>query len=71
VWLELPHEAEEVAGVTFVKGSDFGGAPNTARLAFSYVSPDEIREGVRRLSGAAAESAAAGAAAPATRGYAA
>ena len=71
VWLELPHEAEEVPGVTFVKGSDFGGAPNTVRLAFSYVSPDEIREGVRRLSGAVAESAGAGAAAPATRGYAA
>ena len=37
------------AGVTFVPGTDFGGAPNTARLAFSFVSPDEIREGVRRL----------------------
>jgi DNA-binding transcriptional MocR family regulator len=32
-----------------VPGADFGGAPNTARLAFSFVSPDEIREGVRRL----------------------
>ena len=36
-------------GVSFVKGTDFGGAPNTARLAFSYVSPDEIHEGVHRL----------------------
>jgi len=32
-----------------VPGPDFGGAPNTARLAFSFVSLDEIREGVRRL----------------------
>jgi len=57
VWLELPEGADAVAllerataaGVTFVPGADFGGAPNTARLAFSFVSPDEIREGVRRL----------------------
>jgi len=35
--------------VTFVAGTDLGGAPNTARLAFSFVSPDEIREGIRRL----------------------
>jgi 2-aminoadipate transaminase len=58
VWLELPSgpptgellaEAEE-AGVTFVKGSDFfpGGARggHALRLAFSFVSPDEIAEGV-------------------------
>jgi 2-aminoadipate transaminase len=57
IWLELPEGADAgalleratAAGVTFVPGTDFGGAPNTARLAFSYVSPDEIREGVRRL----------------------
>ena len=57
VWLELPDGADAgalleratAAGVTFVPGRDFGGAPNTARLAFSFVSPDEIREGVRRL----------------------
>jgi 2-aminoadipate transaminase len=57
VWLELPENADAGAlleratasGVTFVPGADFGGAPNTARLAFSFVSPDEIREGVRRL----------------------
>jgi DNA-binding transcriptional MocR family regulator len=41
--------------VTFVKGTDFGGEPNTARLAFSYVSPDEIHEGVRRLAALVAE----------------
>ena len=57
LWLELPEgsdaaallERATAAGVTFVPGTDFGGAPNTARLAFSFVSPDEIREGVRRL----------------------
>jgi 2-aminoadipate transaminase len=43
------------AGVTFVKGTDFGGSSNTARLAFSYVSPEEIREGVRRLAALVAE----------------
>jgi 2-aminoadipate transaminase len=37
------------AGVTFVKGTDFGGAASSARLAYSYVSPDEIAEGVARL----------------------
>ena len=49
VWLELPRDAVEVPGVSFVQGTDFGGGPNTARLAFSYVSPDEIHEGVHRL----------------------
>jgi DNA-binding transcriptional MocR family regulator len=44
----------EAAGVTFVRGSDFfpagsGQGRSSARLAFSYVSPDEIREGVSRL----------------------
>jgi len=52
VWLELPHEVTDVPGVTFVPGTDFGGTPNTMRLAFSFVSPDEIREGVRRLAAA-------------------
>jgi 2-aminoadipate transaminase len=58
LWLELPAEIDaaelltcaEEAGVSFVKGADFGGAHNTVRLAYSFVSPDEIREGVRRLS---------------------
>jgi 2-aminoadipate transaminase len=57
IWLELPDGADAgallegaaSAGVTFVPGADFGGAPNTVRLAFSFVSPDEIKEGVRRL----------------------
>jgi 2-aminoadipate transaminase len=71
IWLEVPQEVEEVPGVTFVKGTDFGGEPNSARLAFSFVSPDEIREGVRRLSAGVAARGAAGAGAPASRGYAA
>jgi 2-aminoadipate transaminase len=45
---ELLSRAEE-NGVTFVKGTDFGGAPNTLRLAYSFVSVDEIAEGVTRL----------------------
>jgi 2-aminoadipate transaminase len=57
LWLDLPESVDarellsraEEAGVTFVPGTDFGDAPNTARLAYSFVSPDEIREGVRRL----------------------
>jgi DNA-binding transcriptional MocR family regulator len=56
VWLELPGvdtgellRRSSEAGVTFVAGTDFGGESSTARLAYSYVSPDEIREGVPRL----------------------
>jgi 2-aminoadipate transaminase len=57
IWLELPEEmdASELllrageAGVTFVPGVDFGGDPNTARLAFSLASPEEIGEGISRL----------------------
>ena len=56
LWVELdgpdagPLLAEaEAAGVTFVKGVDFGGAPDTLRLAYSFVSPAEITEGVARL----------------------
>ena len=64
IWLELPEGADAgalleraaAAGVTFVPGADFGGAPNTARLAFSFVSPDEIREGMRRLAALVRES---------------
>jgi DNA-binding transcriptional MocR family regulator len=57
LWLELPGGLDGAellarardAGVTFVPGGDFGGAPNTVRLAFSFVSPAEIAEGVERL----------------------
>jgi 2-aminoadipate transaminase len=61
VWVELPSgpptaellaEAEK-AGVTFVKGGDFfpagRGGDQALRLAFSFVSPDEIAEGVSVL----------------------
>jgi DNA-binding transcriptional MocR family regulator len=62
VWVDLPSgppssellvEAE-AAGVTFVKGSDFfagGQGERALRLAFSFVSPAEIAEGVARLGG--------------------
>jgi 2-aminoadipate transaminase len=59
LWLDLPVDAAELLaqaeaeGVTYVKGSDFflpgQGGERSARLAFSYASPDEIREGMRRL----------------------
>jgi 2-aminoadipate transaminase len=52
IWLELPQKLGEIPGLTFVPGTDFGGAPNTARLAFSFVSADEIRAGVQRLAAA-------------------
>ena len=42
----------EAAGVTFVKGTDFDGAFDTMRLAYSFVSLDEIAEGVTRLAAA-------------------
>jgi DNA-binding transcriptional MocR family regulator len=42
----------EAAGVTFVKGTDFGGDADTLRLAYSFVSLDEIDEGVARLAAA-------------------
>jgi 2-aminoadipate transaminase len=58
IWLELPEgtDASELLkraeGVTFVLGTDFGGAPNTLRLAYSFVSPEEIGTGVERLAAA-------------------
>jgi 2-aminoadipate transaminase len=61
IWVELPAgpptaellvEAEQ-AGVTFVKGTDFyaGGRDGSQalRLAFSFVSPEQIAEGVSVL----------------------
>ena len=59
LWLELPEDVDAAslltrageAGVTFVPGPDFGGPPNTMRLAFSFVSVAEIEEGIRRLAG--------------------
>jgi len=55
VWLEFPEGTlakdvqEKAKGVTFVPGVDCGGMPNTARLAFSFVSPEEIDLGVERI----------------------
>jgi 2-aminoadipate transaminase len=56
LWLELDGvdttellPRAEAAGVTFVQGTDFGGPTSSLRLAFSYVSPAEIDEGVARL----------------------
>jgi 2-aminoadipate transaminase len=61
VWLDFPEGVDaaavlargEGAGVTFVKGADFypagAGGESSARLAYSFVSPDEIVEGVDRL----------------------
>jgi 2-aminoadipate transaminase len=63
VWLDVPSgpdtaellPAAEAAGVTFVKGADFfpggRGGERSLRLAFSFVSPVEIAEGVERLAG--------------------
>jgi len=63
VWLDLPSgppAAEllaqaEAAGITFVKGTDFfpggRGGERSLRLAFSFVSPDEIAEGLSVLGG--------------------
>ncbi|HKI90989.1 MAG TPA: PLP-dependent aminotransferase family protein [Gaiellaceae bacterium] len=61
VWVDVPSGPDtadllpraEAAGVTFVKGADFfvGGreGSQSMRLAFSYVSPEEITEGISRL----------------------
>jgi len=61
VWVELPSgppsnellALAEEAGVTFVKGGDFfaggRGGERALRLAFSFVSPEEIAEGVSVL----------------------
>jgi DNA-binding transcriptional MocR family regulator len=57
LWLELPDDVDaaefltraEQSGVTFVPGAEFGGSPASARLAYSFVSPEQIAEGVRRL----------------------
>jgi 2-aminoadipate transaminase len=62
-WLDLPPGTDAAAllaraeqeGVTFVKGTDFfppgRGGSGSARLAYSFVSPADVRAGVRRLAG--------------------
>jgi 2-aminoadipate transaminase len=58
IWLELEPGTNAKAvldraqGVSAVLGSDFGGKPNTLRLAYSYVSPEEIETGIERLAAA-------------------
>ena len=65
-WVDFPDGTDAGAlldraterGVTFVKGTDFfprEGGESSARLAFSFVSPGEIRTGVGLLAGALAE----------------
>jgi 2-aminoadipate transaminase len=62
LWLDLPEGVDagellpraEEAGVTFVKGVDFypagsGGGRGAARLAYSFVTPAEIVDGIGRL----------------------
>jgi DNA-binding transcriptional MocR family regulator len=60
-WVELPAGTEsndllcpaEAAGVAFLPGGKFylsDGGANTLRIAFSLYSPEELVEGVRRLS---------------------
>jgi 2-aminoadipate transaminase len=63
-WLDFPEGTDaaellargEEQGVTFVAGRDFfppgRGGDGSARLAYSCVSPDEIRSGVARLAAA-------------------
>jgi 2-aminoadipate transaminase len=63
LWLDLPHgsnarallHAAEQVGVSFVAGPDFypwaGGGRSAARLAYSFASPEQLREAVRRLAG--------------------
>ena len=58
LWLDVAVDAADLlerateAGVTFVKGADFfpaAGGERSARLAYSFVSPDEIETGIARL----------------------
>lgn len=69
LWLDLPegrnarallHVAEQ-HGVSFVAGPDFypwaGGGRSSARLAYSFASPAQLGEAVRRLAGLVAPAA--------------
>jgi DNA-binding transcriptional MocR family regulator len=71
LWLDLPGgldvsallEAAEAEGVTFVPGTDFfpagSGGRSSARLAYSFVSTEEIEAGIERLGALVASRAAA------------
>jgi 2-aminoadipate transaminase len=74
LWLDLPEgtdsavllERAEREDITFVKGADFYAGPggeSSARLAFSFVSPADINDGIGRLAAALEASSAASAAA--------
>lgn len=58
IWLDLPvgTVAQDVIaradGVTAVAGPEFGGPAHSLRLAYSFVSPDEIETGIERLAAA-------------------
>jgi DNA-binding transcriptional MocR family regulator len=66
LWLDLPDGVDAAAllgratekGVTFVAGRDFfpggAGGESSLRLAYSYVSPAEISDGIARLARCAA-----------------
>jgi 2-aminoadipate transaminase len=69
LWLDLPegrssrallHAADQI-GVSFVPGPDFypwaGGGRSSARLAYSYASPAQLGEAVRRFAGLVAPAA--------------
>jgi DNA-binding transcriptional MocR family regulator len=68
LWLDLPEGVDTAAllgrateeGVTFVAGRDFfpggAGGESSLRLAYSYVSPAEISDGIARLAECAAAS---------------
>jgi 2-aminoadipate transaminase len=72
LWVDFPDELDGAdvleratsAGVTFLPGTDFfppgEGGTQAARLAFSYASPDEIVEGIRRLAAVLPAAAALG-----------
>ncbi len=65
LWVDMPDgtdvaalfDAAAARGVQFVKGTDFvlEGGESSLRLAYSGVTPAEIREGVKRLAEAYAE----------------
>jgi 2-aminoadipate transaminase len=66
LWLDLPDGTDTTAllarateaGVTFVAGRDFfpagAGGQSSLRLAYSFVSPEDISEGIARLAAVAA-----------------
>jgi 2-aminoadipate transaminase len=57
-WIALPEGADTIAlrplaieaGVSYVPGTPFGGAPNELRVAFSYLGEPELESAASRLS---------------------